>query len=160
MYAVKGSCFERFEWLNCAHISTWSHRSLPAVTEWRKKWERNNDWLTSERKPVENKDLFQVLFQLIDSRPGPVKMVSQIWIERYVDDPSGPNMYNNLLDTYTWSYWDTRQWNGRSTSCEWSYAKCTSQEWPAQMTSFQSSNIRVISWIRHYCLLYIRYKRI
>ena len=48
-------------------IYTDSKYSIQCLTEWSINWRKNN-WTTSEKKPVENKDLIEPILQAIDQR--------------------------------------------------------------------------------------------
>ncbi|KAG1148597.1 hypothetical protein G6F37_004448 [Rhizopus arrhizus] len=55
-------------------IRTDSQYVIKASTEWSKAW-KINGWRSSNGKPVENRDLFEKILDLVDSRKGPVKFV-------------------------------------------------------------------------------------
>ena len=62
------------------------------ITEWIKNW-KNNDWKTSSKKAVKNKDLWVVLDDLNSNYK-----ISWKWIKAHQDDEKDDVKYNNLAD--------------------------------------------------------------
>ena len=62
------------------------------ITEWIKNW-KNNDWKTSSKKTVKNKDLWVVLDDLNSTYK-----ISWKWIKAHQDDEKDDVKYNNLAD--------------------------------------------------------------
>ena len=62
------------------------------ITEWIKNW-KNNDWKTSSKKAVKNKDLWVVLDDLNSTYK-----ISWKWIKAHQDDEKDDVKYNNLVD--------------------------------------------------------------
>ena len=62
------------------------------ITEWIKNW-KNNDWKTSSKKAVKNKDLWVVLDDLNSTYK-----ISWKWIKAHRDDEKDDVKYNNLAD--------------------------------------------------------------
>ena len=55
---------------------------------WLESW-RNSNWIKSDKKPVANKELWQILIQLLEKH----NFVSFVWVKGHAD-----NKYNNLCD--------------------------------------------------------------
>ncbi|RCI03574.1 Ribonuclease H1 [Rhizopus stolonifer] len=55
-------------------IRTDSRYVINAVTDWSKAWIKNG-WKSAKGKPVENKDVFEEILNLMDTRKGPVEFV-------------------------------------------------------------------------------------
>lgn len=69
------------------HIITDSSYSINCVTIWYKNWERNN-WLTSTKQPVMNKDLIEDILAKIRERQGLGFATVFNWIKGHSNDPS------------------------------------------------------------------------
>jgi ribonuclease HI len=69
------------------HIYTDSSYSINCVTIWYKNWEKNN-WLTSVKQPVMNKDLIQDILAKIMERQGCGCLTKFNWIKGHSSDPS------------------------------------------------------------------------
>ena len=63
------------------------------ITDWIKNWKKNN-WMTSSKKPVKNKDLWKELDLLNDS-----SLVSWEWVKAHQENDSEEYIYNNLADS-------------------------------------------------------------
>ena len=63
------------------------------ITDWIKNWKKNN-WMTSSKKPVKNKDLWKELDLLNDS-----SLVSWEWVKAHQEHESEEYIYNNLADS-------------------------------------------------------------
>ena len=62
------------------------------ITEWIVNWKKNN-WITSAKKPVSNKDLWIKIDQLnlqLD--------IKWIWVKAHQSDNSDDSFYNNMAD--------------------------------------------------------------
>ena len=62
------------------------------ITEWMVNWKKNN-WITSSKKPVSNKDLWIKIDQLnlqLD--------IKWIWVKAHQSDNSDDSYYNNMAD--------------------------------------------------------------
>ena len=62
------------------------------ITEWIVNWKKNN-WITSSKKPVSNKDLWIKIDQLnlqLD--------IKWIWVKAHQSDNSDDSYYNNMAD--------------------------------------------------------------
>ena len=62
------------------------------ITKWVINWRKNN-WLTSAKKPVKNKDLWQRLDLLCGKYE-----VKWKWVRAHQEDLSDETMYNNMAD--------------------------------------------------------------
>ncbi len=62
------------------------------ITTWVINWRKNN-WLTSAKKPVKNKDLWQRLDLLCGKYE-----VNWKWVRAHQEDLSDETMYNNMAD--------------------------------------------------------------
>lgn len=72
---------------NCeVHIVTDSQYSINCVTVWCKNWERNN-WQTSTKQPVMNKDLIQAVLARIRDRDALGAATRFSWIKGHSNDP-------------------------------------------------------------------------
>lgn len=71
-----------------AEIRTDSEYIVLPVNQWRPQWERNG-WKNTKGQGIANYDLFKVLFDLVDARPG----VRFTWVKGHHEDP-----LNNLCD--------------------------------------------------------------
>jgi ribonuclease HI len=69
------------------HIYTDSNYSINCVTTWCKKWKTNN-WLTSAKQPVMNKDLIEDILARIREREGLGSATKFNWIKGHSNDPS------------------------------------------------------------------------
>ncbi len=63
------------------------------ITDWIKNWKKNN-WMTSSKKPVKNKDLWKELDLLNDN-----SLVSWEWVKAHQENESEEYIYNNLADS-------------------------------------------------------------
>jgi ribonuclease HI len=68
------------------HIVTDSEYSINCVTKWYKSWERN-DWQTSVKKPVLNKDLIQGVLAKIKDREALGTATRFSWVKGHSKDP-------------------------------------------------------------------------
>ena len=62
------------------------------ITEWIENWKKNN-WITSSKKPVSNKDLWEKIDQLnleLD--------IKWKWVKAHQSDNSEDTLYNNMAD--------------------------------------------------------------
>ena len=62
------------------------------ITSWIMNW-KNNNWLTSSRKPVKNQDLWQELDALNNKYD-----VEWKWVKAHQDDSSDDSRFNNMAD--------------------------------------------------------------
>ena len=62
------------------------------ITEWIINWKKNN-WITSTKKPVSNKDLWVKLDEYTSSRD-----IKWIWVKAHQNDNSNDSIYNNMAD--------------------------------------------------------------
>ncbi len=62
------------------------------ITEWIINWKKNN-WMTSSKKPVSNKDLWIKLDQYTTSRD-----IKWTWVKAHQCDDSSDTIYNNMAD--------------------------------------------------------------
>ena len=62
------------------------------ISAWVVNWKKNN-WLTSAKKPVKNKDLWERLDTLCESY-----QVAWKWVRAHQEDFSDETMYNNMAD--------------------------------------------------------------
>ncbi len=62
------------------------------ITEWVTSWKKNN-WITSSKKPVSNKDLW-IKIDRLNSRLN----IKWIWIRAHQSDDSEDTYYNNMAD--------------------------------------------------------------
>ena len=62
------------------------------ITNWITKWKKNQ-WVTSSKKSVKNKDLWIILDELNSSRK-----VSWHWVKGHQDNKTDDSLYNNLAD--------------------------------------------------------------
>ena len=62
------------------------------ISVWVINWKKNN-WLTSAKKPVKNKDLWEKLDALCESY-----QVAWNWVRAHQEDLSDETMYNNMAD--------------------------------------------------------------
>jgi ribonuclease HI len=69
------------------HIYTDSSYSINCVTTWYKKWETNN-WLTSAKQPVMNKDIIEDILARIRERQGFGSPTIFNWIKGHSNNPS------------------------------------------------------------------------
>lgn len=67
-------------------IVTDSRYSIDCVTNWFRKWIRNN-WQTSDGKPVENKDLIQSILVKINERDSLKVTTTFEWVKGHNRDP-------------------------------------------------------------------------
>ena len=70
-------------------IITDSNYSIKCVTEWFIKW-RQNGWLNSAKKPVENKDLIEKIINLLEQRQrigASRTKVEFVWVKGHANDP-------------------------------------------------------------------------
>jgi len=70
------------------HIYTDSNYAIKCVTEWFVKW-RENGWLNSAKKPVENKDLVEKILGLLEERHrigGSRTRVEFVWVKGHAAD--------------------------------------------------------------------------
>tara|TARA_Y100000992_G_C21259005_1_gene490181 strand:+ start:939 stop:1376 length:438 start_codon:yes stop_codon:yes gene_type:complete len=65
---------------------------LKGITEWIIKWKKNN-WISSTKKPVANKDLWIKLDQYNLSRD-----IKWIWVKAHQNCDSNDSIYNNMAD--------------------------------------------------------------
>lgn len=67
-------------------VVTDSQYAINCVTVWFQKW-RSNDWLTADKKPVENKDLVEAILSKIEERTElRVKTLFE-WVKGHATDP-------------------------------------------------------------------------
>ena len=64
-------------------IFTDSLYTINGITSWVKNWKRNG-WMTASKKPVENKDLWVELDQLVAGHDGPLEWK---WVRGHVGTP-------------------------------------------------------------------------
>ncbi len=64
-------------------IFTDSQYTINGITSWMKNWKRNG-WITSTKKPVENKDLWVELDLLVAGHDGPLEWK---WVRGHVGTP-------------------------------------------------------------------------
>ena len=62
------------------------------ITEWIINWKKNN-WISSTKKPVANKDLWIKLDEYNSSRD-----IRWIWVKAHQSDDSNDSIYNNMAD--------------------------------------------------------------
>tara|TARA_B100001059_G_scaffold233333_1_gene273159 strand:+ start:126 stop:563 length:438 start_codon:yes stop_codon:yes gene_type:complete len=62
------------------------------ITEWIINWKKNN-WITSSKKPVSNKDLWMKLDDYNISRD-----IKWTWVKAHQSDNSRDSIYNNMAD--------------------------------------------------------------
>ena len=62
------------------------------ITEWIINWKKNN-WISSTKKPVANKDLWIKLDEYNLSRD-----IKWIWVKAHQSDDSNDSIYNNMAD--------------------------------------------------------------
>lgn len=62
------------------------------ITNWITKWKKNQ-WVTSSKTTVKNKDLWIILDELNSSRK-----VSWHWVKGHQDNKTDDSLYNNLAD--------------------------------------------------------------
>ena len=62
------------------------------ITEWIDKWKKNN-WISSTKKPVANKDLWMKLDEHNLSRD-----IKWTWVKAHQSDDSNDSIYNNMAD--------------------------------------------------------------
>ena len=62
------------------------------ITSWITKWKKNQ-WITSSKKAVKNKDLWVMLDNLNSSRN-----ISWKWVKGHQDGNTDDSLYNNLAD--------------------------------------------------------------
>lgn len=62
------------------------------ITSWVTNWKKNN-WMTSARKPVKNKDLWQKLDSLCKTHH-----VTWKWVKAHQENFSDESIYNNMAD--------------------------------------------------------------
>lgn len=67
-------------------IFTDSKYAIDCVTNWYTGWQKNG-WVTSARKPVENKDLIQEIRELITARDRASKQTLFNWVKGHNDNP-------------------------------------------------------------------------
>lgn len=63
-----------------------SNYAINCATSWAKIW-RNNGWLTSAKKPVENKDLVEQIVNRIDERSAAGGTTEFKWLKGHANDP-------------------------------------------------------------------------
>ena len=74
------------------YLYTDSTNLQKGITEWMVNWKKNN-WITSSKKPVSNKDLWIKIDQLnlqLD--------IKWIWVKAHQSDNSDDSYYNNMAD--------------------------------------------------------------
>ena len=74
------------------HLYTDSTYLQKGITEWIVNWKKNN-WITSSKKPVSNKDLWMKIDQLnleLD--------IKWNWVKAHQSDNSDDSFYNNMAD--------------------------------------------------------------
>lgn len=69
-----------------------SNYAIQCVTVWFQNW-RKNGWMTSAKKPVENKDLVQEIIEIIERRASITVPTKFVWLKGHADDPG-----NNAAD--------------------------------------------------------------
>lgn len=69
-----------------ATIFTDSSYSINCVTKWYKSWRKNN-WVTSSKKPVENKDLVEAIVARVEERDKLGTTTLFTWLKGHADDP-------------------------------------------------------------------------
>ena len=62
------------------------------ITSWVMNWKKNN-WITSAKKPVKNKDLWQKLDLLCENH-----QITWKWVKENQEDISDETKYNNMAD--------------------------------------------------------------
>jgi ribonuclease HI len=62
-----------------------SDYSIKCVRDWYKNWQKNG-WVTSSRKPVENRDLIEEIRKSIDERDAAGVLTNFKWIKGHADD--------------------------------------------------------------------------
>mgnify|MGYP001019957248 FL=1 len=62
------------------------------ITSWIKNW-KNNNWLTSSRKPVKNQDLWQEL-DALNSKHN----IEWKWVKAHQDNTTEDSKFNNMAD--------------------------------------------------------------
>ena len=62
------------------------------ITEWIVSWKKNN-WITSSKKPVSNKDLWIIIDQLNHELD-----IEWKWVKAHQSDNSDDTFYNNMAD--------------------------------------------------------------
>ena len=62
------------------------------ITSWVMNWKKNN-WITSAKKPVKNKDLWQKLDLLCENH-----QITWKWVKAHQEDISDETKYNNMAD--------------------------------------------------------------
>jgi len=66
-------------------IITDSQYSINCVTEWSKRWKKN-DWKTATGKAVENKDLIEPIIAKVDERAGLGNETRFVWVKGHAGD--------------------------------------------------------------------------
>lgn len=69
-----------------ATIYSDSNYAINCVTTWSRTW-RNNGWMTSAKKPVENKDLVEAILDRLDDRTACGAVTEFQWLKGHADDP-------------------------------------------------------------------------
>ena len=74
------------------HLYTDSTYLQKGISEWIDKW-KNNNWITSSKKPVSNKDLWIQIDEL-----NAELNIKWIWVKAHQLDDSDDTFYNNMAD--------------------------------------------------------------
>ena len=74
------------------HLYTDSTYLQKGITEWIVNWKKNN-WITSTKKPVSNKDLWIKIHQLNHELD-----IEWKWVKAHQSDNSDDTFYNNMAD--------------------------------------------------------------
>ena len=74
------------------------------ITSWVMNWKKNN-WITSAKKPVKNKDLWQKLDLLCENH-----QITWKWVKAHQEDISDETKYNNMADELARD--GIRKWKG------------------------------------------------
>tara|TARA_B100001741_G_C16398051_1_gene525636 strand:+ start:334 stop:771 length:438 start_codon:yes stop_codon:yes gene_type:complete len=78
---------------NCfVHLHTDSTYLQKGITEWIQSWKKNN-WTTSTKKAVSNKDLWLKIDQLNNKMK-----IEWVWVKAHQDNNSDDSFYNNMAD--------------------------------------------------------------
>ena len=73
-------------------LSTDSKYVKDGITTWVGNWKTNN-WMTSAKKPVKNKDLWKKLDDLNNNYS-----ITWAWVKAHQDDNTEESKYNNMAD--------------------------------------------------------------
>tara|TARA_B100000035_G_scaffold286052_1_gene270081 strand:- start:5847 stop:6284 length:438 start_codon:yes stop_codon:yes gene_type:complete len=83
---------EQLKFDSIAHLYTDSTYLQKGISEWVANWKANN-WITSSKKPVLNKDLWIAIDKL-----NMELNIEWIWVKAHQSDDSDDSLYNNMAD--------------------------------------------------------------